>query len=154
MNKRQDIEIAGKTYQIGFSFRAIKLFEESEKKSIHEISGSWDEVIYCYCSLKAINPDFRLSLDEFIDLIDADPQLFIDLQFGIKEQNEEEEEQPAAEKPKKKYQTIKMFFGLWTLSALLLVSPVLIPVTFGSIWIFASCRRLFRHTATRGSKRA
>ena len=155
MNKRSTITLSGKEYKTGFSFLAIRLFEEMTSKSIQQQSGTWDNLIYCYCTVKALNEDFLLTFDQFTDLLDENPQLLLDIQFATV-QNEPVELHDSTAKtdiaPKKKG-LIKTFFLLWIISALLLASPVLIPIIFGLIWISGSLKALYRHIASRGSKR-
>jgi len=150
MNNRTTIELAGKEYKIGFSMYAIKLFEAMSEKSIEEITGTWDNVVYCYCSLKALNPEFIYTLEQFIDILDEHPQLLIDLQTA----NASTVEAPKPEPEPKKKGLAKTFFALWTLSVLLLVSPILLPLIFGLIWIFGSSKALYRLIVSPGSKPA
>jgi len=154
MNTKTPITIAGYTYQIGFSFRAIDQFEKMTGKSIQEADGTLDNVRYCYCSLKALNPEFDYTIEQFIDLLDAEPQLLIDMQTATATNDGEPHDHTDEIPTNKKKGLIKTFFALWTLSLLLLLSPVLIPGIFGIIWIFASWKLLYRRIAKRGSKPA
>jgi hypothetical protein len=153
MNTKTPITIAGKEYQVGFSLKAIDLFEKTTGKSIQESEGTMDNVRYCYCSLKAINPAFSYTLDEFIDILDTEPQLLIDMQRATTD-SEPSKELVEGTKTSKKKGLTKTFFALWMLSLLLLVSPVLIPIIFGFILISGSLKALYRHTAKRGNKHA
>lgn len=147
MNSRYPITINETEYKVGFSLRAIKLFEEMAGKSIEQSSGTWDNVIYCYASLKALNENFTMTLDQFVDALDEDPQLFIDLQYNTKETTETQ----APTETKKKLSAIS-FLWLWMLSLFVWAAPVLIPVIFGSIWIFRSLKKLLKLIAGRGNK--
>ena len=151
MNSRSTITLSNTDYKIGFSFQAIKLYEELTGRSIQETKTTWDNLQYCYCSIKALNPDFKLTLDEFVDLLDENPQLLIDIQFAT---NQNDPVPEPVEATKKKTQLLKLFFVCWTLSVLLLVSPVAIPIIFGSIWIFGSLKYWFRRIAKSGKKPA
>lgn len=57
------------------SFRALLMFEELSKKNISQMNESIADVLLLfYCMLKAGNKDlFKYSYDEFIDVVDANP---------------------------------------------------------------------------------
>ena len=152
MNTTTPITIAGNEYKVGFTLRAIDLFEKMTGRSIQEVEGTMDNVRYCYCTLKALNPEFSYTFEQFIDLLDEQPQLLLDLQAA--NNSDDNEPEPAEAKSAKKKSLLKIFFLLWMLSILLLVSPVLIPITFGFILIFGSLKALYRYIVKRGSKRA
>lgn len=151
MNKRTPIELQGKTYQIGFSFLATQEFQEITGKSIFAAETIYDNLVYCYCSLKAINPDFTYTLEQFTDLLDNEPDILIGMQKALDTQKPKQE---PTQQPAKKKSSLKLISMLWLLSVLLLVSPVLLPIIFISTWIFRSLKRLYKFIAIRGSARA
>lgn len=153
MNTKTPITISGNEYQIGFSFRAIDMFEQMTGKSVQEVTRTLDNAKYCYCTLKALNPEFELTFDQFIDILDAEPELLIAMQTATSENAESETEREAIEVNKKKG-LLKPLSVLWTLSLLLWVLPVLIPIIFGIILIFGSLKALYQYIVKRGSKRA
>ena len=153
MNTQQQITINNKSYQVRFSMRAIKLFEEMTGKSIKDVTGVWDNLQYCYYTIKALNEDFDMTLEQFIDLLDENPQLLIDLTYSVAEKSNEVPDIEITEVSKKR-ELIKIFSSLWMLSVLLLLSPIIIPVIFGCMWILEKGKTLYHIIVNSGSKRA
>ena len=71
------IIINNKEYVIKQTIRAIFLWEEITRRTF-EIKNTMDNYIYFYCILLANNPDFML-WDEFIDYLDNNPDVLVDL---------------------------------------------------------------------------
>lgn len=71
-----NIELKGKEYVIKQSFRSYLLFEEMTKKQISEIQSFKDIITLLYCTLKGCNKTFDYSFDDFIDIIDENPEVF------------------------------------------------------------------------------
>lgn len=153
---REKMNIQGEAFEVGFSFRAINLYEQQTGKSISECNSTWDFLNFFYCTLKALNKHFKYSFEEFVDLLDREPELLhqfrsVDL---AKDKRQPAPEQAAPEtQAAKKKASIKERFGLWMLFLLLLVSPVLIPVISGIAWIWQSLRLLVALIARVGKKR-
>lgn len=140
--KKQTININGKAYNIGFSFKAIREFEAMSKKSITECVGTWDNILFFYATLVALNQGFEMSFDEFIDHMDNQPDLLVQFQTNNIDENK-------AVQPEQK----KSLFGLWTLSLLLLGLPIFLPIISGILFLWLSLRLLGRLIAKIGKKR-
>lgn len=150
----QHITIAGQTYRVGFSFRSIRNFEELTGKSITECTSTWDNLVFFYCTIKALNPEFTANLDTFVDYIDTDPNLLVEFQNlqATATDNPESSPDASGENPASKKKA--NLFGLWTLSALLLVSPVLVPLISGISLLYLSLKLLARLIGRVGKKLA
>lgn len=146
--KRNTININGKAYKIGFSFKAIREFETIAKKSITECTGTWDNILFFYATLTALNEGFEITFEQFIEYLDADPNLLIQFQH-----NENSEPGTRNIKPGTNEQK-KSLFGLWTLSLLLLGLPIFLPIISGISFLYLSLKLLGRHIAKIGKKRA
>ena len=72
--KRDKITIKGTTYEIGFSFEGVRLFEEITNKSISNATSTWDNLTYFYCVLKALNSNFKYEFPDFCELMDQTPE--------------------------------------------------------------------------------
>lgn len=143
----QTIEINGLSCKVDFSLRAIKLFEEIAGKSITESAGTWDNTIYFYSTIKALNPKFKLSFDEFIDYIEKNTDLLI--QWQTMAPTDPDNAPPEATADKKKVS----LFGLWTLSLLLLACLALAPIIFGVTSVFLSLKLIIMPIIWLGKKR-
>jgi len=146
----QTITIANTTLKVGFSFRAIKNFEEIAKKPITQCTSTWDNVLYFYSTIKALNPGFNTDLETFLNELDNHPELLI--QFETME-IAMQPEQAAPTTAKKKWPTNQIFM-FWMLSLLLFFTPVLLPIISIIAWIGASFWLLVRFIATIGKKPA
>jgi hypothetical protein len=149
----QTVTIASTTYKVGFSFRAIREFEKLTNKSITECTSTWDNLIFFYSTLKALNPEtFEMSLEQFTDEMDANPTLLADFQTDTappsSDDSQSSDDLISAQKKSLPDST------LWMLSLLLLVSPVLVPAISGIIWIWMSLRLLASLIAKIGKKLA
>lgn len=141
--KSESIEIKGKAYKIGFSFKAIREYELLAKKSITECTGTWDNIIFFYATISALNPDFDLSFDAFVNVLDEDPQLLIQFQTSDSQQQVPQDDQQNQK---------KSLFGLWMLSLLLLGLPIFLPITSGILFLWLSLRLLVKLIARIGRK--
>lgn len=74
--KEISIKIREKEYQIKQSFRTYMLFEELSGKQIGEIETMKDNIMLIYCTFKGCNKNFEFSFDEFIDILDENPEIF------------------------------------------------------------------------------
>ena len=69
-------------YKVKRTNRALMLYEDIFKRSLDEISGTLTDMYRVfYCILKANNPTFKYTFDEFVDNVsDENPQAFADYQ--------------------------------------------------------------------------
>lgn len=82
------ITINGKDYNIKQTIRAIFLWEQITGRTF-EIKTTLDNYIYFYSILLANNPDFML-WDDFINCLDKDPMILVDLSKKLTESQEME----------------------------------------------------------------
>lgn len=59
-------------YDVKYSFRAHMVYENSTNKT-YPNNTITDLIIFFYCCLLASNKDISLSMDEFIDYLDENP---------------------------------------------------------------------------------
>lgn len=123
------IKIKGESYKVGFSFLAIKHFEELTNKSVAECTSTYDTLLLMFCTLRAKNTTFLMNLEQFIQYMDKNPELLNQFQFSDGSSNKKKE--TILDK-------IKMgkVLGLWMLSILVLFSPILIPIIFGIVLLW------------------
>lgn len=69
------VTISGKEFKVKNTLRAIFIFEEITGGTF-KIETIRDNYLYFYSIILANNPDCVISWDEFIDAIDADPDIF------------------------------------------------------------------------------
>lgn len=150
--KQETITIKGETYKVGFSFKAFEIYETIEKQSINQATGTRGNIVYVYSVLKAFNDNFDYTLAEFYEILAEDKSLLVQLIEKTRDDDPQPEETPAA--PGKKKSSLKIIFGLWTLSLLLLASPILLPITFGVVCLWLSTKQLIRYIAKAGKKPA
>lgn len=92
------IELNKKEYNIKYTLRGIFIFEQITGKSF-SISNTMDEYLFFYSMLLANNKDTTLTFDEFIDILDEEPEKvkeftdFLTATFKVNSQlsNKEEE---------------------------------------------------------------
>ena len=96
--KKITIEFNGKKYEVKlFSYRALFTFEELAGKPFSEASTLRDNILYLYCLLSS-NQDFTYSFDEFLDILEDNP----DALNKLSEELQVEAEKEAARKNVKK----------------------------------------------------
>ncbi|QZT38715.1 hypothetical protein K5X82_07395 [Halosquirtibacter xylanolyticus] len=127
--KHDIISIQGESYKVGFSFMAIKEYEELTGKSVAECTTTYDTLLLMFCTLRAKNKTFLLNLDQFIAFMDENPELLNDFQFTDGKED------------KKKVSLMKTLgmgktLGLWMLSILLWFAPIWIPIIFGMMLLW------------------
>lgn len=76
------VNINGKDYQIKQTVRALFLWEQISGRSF-EIRNTLDNYLYYYCLILANNKDCELDWDGFLDAVDNDPNLIIELTKAI-----------------------------------------------------------------------
>lgn len=74
--KEIKISIKEKEYTLKQTFRTYLLFEELTGKQISDIKTMKDMIYLLYCTFKANNKEFEYSFDDFIDVIDENPEIF------------------------------------------------------------------------------
>lgn len=79
------IKIKGKDYKVKQTIRAIFLWEQISEKQF-EIKSTLDNYLYFYCLLLANNKDF-MSWDEFIDTLDDEPGIIVEMSQLLTEQS-------------------------------------------------------------------
>lgn len=82
------IKIENKDLIIKQSFRALMLFEEMTSKTVNEMNESVADILKLfYCILKANNLDtFNWNFEQFIDIIDEQPEVFTSFTDYLQEQ--------------------------------------------------------------------
>lgn len=81
-----EITINDKPYKLKYTLRAMMLFEQITKK-IFSIESLSDELVFFYSIILANNPDEPMNFDQFLDAIDNDPDLLIQFQNFLIEEN-------------------------------------------------------------------
>lgn len=83
------ITISGTKYKIKQSFRALMLFEKMTSKTIGQMSDSLSDIFTLfYCILKVNNKQsFLYSYEEFIELIDEQPEALSEFSTYLQEQS-------------------------------------------------------------------
>lgn len=99
------IKIAGTDYKVAQSFRALMLFEEMTDKSVSSMNESVADILKLfYCILKGNNIEaFTYNFDEFINLMDEEPESFQMFTDYLQEQAKAQQgtnQQPAKKKRK------------------------------------------------------
>lgn len=72
------IKINGTDCKVKQTVRALFLWEQIAGRSF-EVKTTLDNYLYYYCLILANNPDTSLTWDEFIDAIDNDPAILIQI---------------------------------------------------------------------------
>lgn len=86
----KQITINGKNYNIKYSLRALFIFEQITNKSF-EIKTLLDNYIFFYSMILASNKDKEpLDWDEFIDALDANPNLLVEMNEIVAKQQKVE----------------------------------------------------------------
>ena len=73
-----DITINGKQYKVKYTIRALFIFEQITGKAF-EIKTLLDNYIFFYSMILANNPDDVLDWEEFLDALDGDKELMVQL---------------------------------------------------------------------------
>lgn len=83
----KQIKIKGKKYNFKYTIRALFIFESITGKAF-EIKSLFDNYVFLYSMLIANNPDKTLLFDEFIQALDDEPKIYIQLNEILNEHNE------------------------------------------------------------------
>ena len=72
-----EIQIKSKTIQLRYTTRAIVLWEQLEKR-MFSLQTLTDQYMFFFCTILACNKDedFRLTVEEFFDILDEKPELY------------------------------------------------------------------------------
>lgn len=99
------IKIKDKDITLKYSFRSLMLFENIQDKSFTP-STTTDVLVFFYCVIMGSEKDLEFTFDEFLDLVDSDPNLVIEfsewLSAEINKQNTLSAEDKEEESDKKK----------------------------------------------------
>lgn len=72
------IKIKGTDYNFKINIRGMMIFEEVRKKTF-ELTNLTDTYVYMYCILTACNDNFVMTFDEFLDELDENPTLVLQM---------------------------------------------------------------------------
>lgn len=150
--QKQYLTIEGKEFVVHFSMLGVRNFEEIAQKHITKLKTTWDQFIFLYSTLKALNTEFNYTLDEFEKITSEDPTAFINFQTMDILNDPDPLTQDQDETAKKKT-TTKQIFVLWMLSVFVAFMPVLAPIISIPVWIGASFWLLWRGIKAIGSPR-
>lgn len=81
------IKIKGTEYNFKINIRGMMIFEEVRKKTF-ELTNLTDTYVYMYCILTACNDNFVMTFDEFLDELDENPTLVLQMTNIIFSDNE------------------------------------------------------------------
>lgn len=85
-----NITINNKDYKVKYTIRALFIFEQITKKPF-EIRTTMDNYLFFYCMLLANNPDTPLEWDDFLDAMDSDSSLIMQLNQVIMDSQKKNE---------------------------------------------------------------
>ncbi len=80
------IEINGKSYKVKQTIRGMFLWEQIAGRPF-ELKTTLDNYLYYYALILANNKDATLDWDEFIDAIDSDPTIVLNMTKAIADQS-------------------------------------------------------------------
>jgi len=79
--RRDEIKFDKKKFKVNpRSYRAMFDYEEMTGKSISKIETLKDNITFLYCMLFAVNEDFEYTFDEFIKILEDNPETMAQLQ--------------------------------------------------------------------------
>lgn len=68
------IKIGDREVELKYSFRALMLYENIQKKSFNPETTT-DVLVFMFCVIMGSNKDIKLDFNEFLDMIDSNPLL-------------------------------------------------------------------------------
>lgn len=71
------LKIKDREVELKYSFRSLILYENIQKKSFAPESTT-DVLIFMFCTILASDRDLQLDFNDFLDMIDENPQLVVD----------------------------------------------------------------------------
>lgn len=103
MNNSIKIKISGVEYTIKQSFRSLMIFENLTGINAFEANNSVNHLLMLFYSiLKGCNKDFEFEFEQFVDLIDENPESVELFSNFIQEQAKKQPEEKPSKTPKKK----------------------------------------------------
>lgn len=78
------IKINDKEIELKYSFRAIIMWEQIQEKPFQPVTAS-DVMIYMYCIVCSSDKTVKITFDEFLDYLDANPKVIEDFTRWILE---------------------------------------------------------------------
>lgn len=100
------IKIKDKEVELKYSIRALMMFENIMNKTF-SIDNTQDSVVFFYCIVLASDKALKISFDEFLDILDEQPNVISDFAEWITKTNsvntllEEDVEVDGGNEPKK-----------------------------------------------------
>ena len=79
------IQIKDREVTLRYSFRSLILYENIQKKSFSPESTT-DVLVYMFCVILGSDPEVELSFNEFLDMIDENPNLVVEFSSWLSEQ--------------------------------------------------------------------
>lgn len=79
-----EITINKKVYKVKYTIRALFIFEQITGKPFN-IATLFDNYLFFYCLILANNPDNVLDWDEYIEAIDSNKDLYLQLTKAVEE---------------------------------------------------------------------
>lgn len=80
------IRLKGTEYTLGFNLRARVIYERITGKPMDENMGTFENIVFFYAILCAFNREtFRMTFDEFFDLLNEHEELYTELLLWIDE---------------------------------------------------------------------
>lgn len=74
--KELKIKIREDEFTIKQSFRTFLLYEEMTGKQVTDIETIKDVLNLLYCTFKGCNKNWNYTFDEFLDIVDEQPEIF------------------------------------------------------------------------------
>ena len=100
------VTVSGTEYRLKWTNKMIILYEEMSGKSFFDPDGGKymfkDLCVLMYCCLISNNETFQYKFSQFIDMLDAEPQLMTDFVKWFANENALRSQIMAAEEDKKK----------------------------------------------------
>ena len=84
------ININGTDYKFKYTIRSLFIFEQVTGRPF-KIETLLDNYLFYYSMLLANNPDSAMLWDEFIDELDKDPRLMLEMNKIVEEQRQQSE---------------------------------------------------------------
>lgn len=94
------IKIGDREVELKYSFRALMLYENIQKKSF-EPKTTTDVLVFMFCVIMGSDKDIKLDFNEFLDMIDNNPQLVVEFSNWLTSEINKQNTLSADEEPKK-----------------------------------------------------
>lgn len=97
------IKLGGTNYKIKLSFRSLMIFENITGKAVGEAQNSVNTIMLMFYSiLKGCNKNFEYDFEQFVDLIDEEPETVEIFSNFLAEQQQQPEQQAKKKTIKKR----------------------------------------------------